>query len=355
MTTDLATMTSRAVPTHDYPALADRVEIEALRGEFNDAVMMRDYDRVASLFTRDGVWRMPDVPAELAGRDEIRGWGERVPVLVDYLVQTTHPGTIVLDGDTASGRAYVHELGRARDGRSVMNYAIYHDRYQRTDDGWKFSERFYEIRYLDTTALAGSPHNAGGAVRMTDPTTPTGLPLAAGRWAIDFTHASVGFTVRHLGVSKVRGRFNVFEADVVVGDDLAGSSLTASVALDSIDTGNGDRDASVLSPDILDVARRPTLTFRSATISALGGERYAIAGDVTIADVTRPLTLRAEFGGIETSIDGTRHAGFEAVGELRRKDFGIGTSIPGGFLGEVVTIELDVQLIEPQSPDGSDR
>jgi ketosteroid isomerase-like protein len=151
-------------PMNDLQAIADRVEIEALRGEFTDAVMMRDYDRIASLFTPDGVWRMPDIPAELAGREEIRAWGERVPALVDYLVQTTHPGTIQLDGDTATGRAYMQELGRARDGRSELNYAIYHDRYQRTGDGWKFTERVYEIRYHDTSQLAGSaPHAAGGA------------------------------------------------------------------------------------------------------------------------------------------------------------------------------------------------
>jgi ketosteroid isomerase-like protein len=146
----------------DFQAIADRVEIEALRGEFTDAVMMRDYQRVASLFTPDGALRMPNVPAELAGREEIRAWGERVPALVDYLVQNTHPGTIQLDGDTASGRAYICELIHLRDGSSHLNYAIYHDRYQRTGDGWKFTERVFEIRYLDTTPLAGSPRAAWG-------------------------------------------------------------------------------------------------------------------------------------------------------------------------------------------------
>jgi ketosteroid isomerase-like protein len=137
-------------------AIADRVEIEALNGEFTDAAMMRDYDRLASLFTADGALRMPHANVELAGREEIRAWGERVPAVVDYLVQNTHPGTIQLDGDTASGRAYICELIRLRDGSSHLNYAIYHDRYQRTGDGWKFTERVYEIRYLDTTPLAGS-------------------------------------------------------------------------------------------------------------------------------------------------------------------------------------------------------
>jgi len=145
---------------NDFQAIADRVEIEALRGEYSDAGMMRDYDRMASLFTEDGTLRMPDVPADLSGRDEIRAWLEQVPRHVDYLVQTTHPGSVLLFGDTASGRAYLQELGRTRDGRSFVNYAIYHDHYRRTEDGWKFTERVYEIRYLDTTPLPGSPHTA---------------------------------------------------------------------------------------------------------------------------------------------------------------------------------------------------
>jgi ketosteroid isomerase-like protein len=139
----------------DFQAIADRVEIEALRGEFTDAAMMRDYDRAAALFTPDGVLRMPNIPAELIGPEQIRAFGTRVPEIVEFLVQTTHPGTIQLAGDTATGRAYLQEVGRARDGRSELNFAIYHDRYQRTGDGWKFTERVYEVRYRDTTPLAG--------------------------------------------------------------------------------------------------------------------------------------------------------------------------------------------------------
>ena len=140
-------------------AIADRVEIEALRGEFTDSVMMRDYDRAASLFTHDGALRMPNVPVELVGQEQIRAWGERVPQLVEFLVQNTHPGSIRLDGDTASGRAYMSEVIRLLDGTSEVNYAIYHDRYQRTADGWKFTERVYEVRYHDTSPLAGSAPN----------------------------------------------------------------------------------------------------------------------------------------------------------------------------------------------------
>jgi ketosteroid isomerase-like protein len=140
----------------DLQAIVDRFEIEALRGELTDAVMMRDYDRLASLFTPDGTVRIPHINAEAIGRAELRAAAERQQGLLDCFVQTTHPGMIQVDGDTASGRAYIAELVRFRGGRSELNHAIYHDRYRRTPDGWKFAERVYEVRYLDTTPLAGS-------------------------------------------------------------------------------------------------------------------------------------------------------------------------------------------------------
>jgi ketosteroid isomerase-like protein len=147
----------------DLQAIADRVEIEALRGEFTDAGMMRDYDRAASLFTEDGVVRIPHINEE-ATREDIRARAEQLQGLLDFFVQNTHPGNIQLQGDTAVGRAYISELARFHDGRSQLNYAIYHDRYQRTPDGWKFTERVYEVRYLDTTPLAGAaPHAAASA------------------------------------------------------------------------------------------------------------------------------------------------------------------------------------------------
>jgi ketosteroid isomerase-like protein len=141
---------------NDLKSLADGFEIEALRGEFTDAIMMHDYDRFASLFTQDGVWRIPDANFSFVGREQIRAGIERLQGAWDYFVQTTHPGTIQLAGDTAVGRAYLSELGHLRDGRSVLDYFVYHDRYQRTEDGWKFTERVSEFRYLDTTPLAGS-------------------------------------------------------------------------------------------------------------------------------------------------------------------------------------------------------
>ncbi len=144
----------------DHQAIADRVEIEALRGELTDAVMMRDFDRVASLFTPDAVVRWPHIGKAFRGRPQIRSEIERGQGLWEFFVQTTHPGIVRLDGDTAAGRAYIHEFGRMREGSSHLNYAVYHDRYRRTADGWKFTERRYEIKYLDATPLNGAayPH-----------------------------------------------------------------------------------------------------------------------------------------------------------------------------------------------------
>ena len=149
-------VTTGQLPGGRFQAIADRVEIEALRAEFADAGMMRDYDRFASVFTPDGAWRMPHIDVEFVGREQIRAGIERLQGLWDYFVQTVHPGAVHLDGDTATGRTYVEEFGRFRDGSSNHNYALYHDRYQRTADGWKFADRVYEIRYVDSTPLTGS-------------------------------------------------------------------------------------------------------------------------------------------------------------------------------------------------------
>lgn len=143
---------------NDLQAIVDRVEIEALRGELTDAIMQRDWDRAASLFTENGALRMPEADIEIVGRDNFRMMIERLQGNWEFFVQNTHAGSIQLDGDTATGRAYLQELGRFQDGRSHQNYAIYHDRYERTADGWKFAERVYEVRYMDSTPLLGTAH-----------------------------------------------------------------------------------------------------------------------------------------------------------------------------------------------------
>ncbi|MFB7371391.1 YceI family protein [Streptomyces sp. NPDC056222] len=174
----------------------------------------------------------------------------------------------------------------------------------------------------------------------------TVLPLVPGDWVFDPLHSSVGFTVRHLGISKVRGRFNELTAGLVVGDTLDTSSITATVALASIDTGNADRDAHVRAADLLDVEKRPTMSFRSTRIAG-AGEDWTLEGDLTIGEVTRPITFDVEFGGVvDVPMDGSRHAGFDATGEFRRSDFGL--DFAPGFLGDVIKVNLEVQFVEPR-------
>ncbi|MFC8720470.1 nuclear transport factor 2 family protein [Kitasatospora sp. NPDC057198] len=162
----------------DFQPVADRIEIQALQAEFTDAVTMRDRPRLAALFTADGVLRMPDVPIELTGPEEIRVGGEKLQEQWEFFVQNTHPGTVRIDGDTATGRAHMYELFRLRDGRQGVNHAVYHDRYRRTPDGWRFTERVYEIRYLDTSPLGGTapgttrPETTRPAPAATDPAAP---------------------------------------------------------------------------------------------------------------------------------------------------------------------------------------
>ena len=186
----------------------------------------------------------------------------------------------------------------------------------------------------------------------TTASTTTSLPLAPGRWAVDTNHSSIGFSIRHLGVSKVRGRFTRFDADVVIGETLDTTTVNATVDMASIDTANADRDAHVLSPDIIDVTKRPTMVFRSTRIAG-GGSEYQVDGELTIGDVTRPVVLAVELGGVESFPGGPRHAGFEATTEIRRKDFGIDIAMPPGVsavaLGDVVKVVLDLQLLEPES------
>ncbi|MFF5962314.1 YceI family protein [Streptomyces collinus] len=182
---------------------------------------------------------------------------------------------------------------------------------------------------------------------MTNDTAITALPLAPGPWALDPFHSSVNFTIRHLGIAKVRGRFERLEAELFVGERIEDVRVSATVDLASVNTGNADRDAHVRASDLLNVEKRPTMTYRSTRVSG-GGEDWIMEGELTIGDVTRPVSLAVEFGGlVEVPMDGSRHAGFEATGEIRRGDFGL--DFAPGLLGEVVKIQLDMQFVEPKS------
>ncbi|MFC9894068.1 YceI family protein [Nocardia sp. NPDC127579] len=174
----------------------------------------------------------------------------------------------------------------------------------------------------------------------------TTATLKPGVWALDTAHSTVSFTVRHLGISKVRGGFTKFETEFVV-DESGAATLGATIYLDSFDTGNVDRDAHVRNADFLDVANRPTLTFRGRTPVTIG-ETFTVEGEATLGQITQPVTLEVEWGGVqEFPGAGERHAGFSATGAIKRTDFGVGGPMPG-MLSDKVQIELDIELIEPK-------
>lgn len=179
-------------------------------------------------------------------------------------------------------------------------------------------------------------------------TTTTDLPLAPGTWTIDPAHSSVEFVVRHMGLSKVRGRFGTFSAQLVVGADLASSVLTAEVDMSSVSTNNDDRDAHLRSTDFFSADDHPTMAFRSTAIEG-AGEEWAVTGELTINGVTRPVTFDVEFHGTETfPFDQAVHAGFSGVTSISRKDFGVEFDVPLGgdkvMIGDKVAIELEAQF-----------
>jgi polyisoprenoid-binding protein YceI len=173
-----------------------------------------------------------------------------------------------------------------------------------------------------------------------------------GRWEIDTSHSDVQFTVRHMVVTKVRGRFTRWAGAIELNeDDLGRSSVTVSIEADSIDTGHADRDAHLRSADFLDVASHPRLEFRSTAIERVDEERYRIHGDLTIRGVTRKVTLDTELGGIQADPWGARRAGFSARTKIDRRDFGLtwnqALEAGGLLVGEKVDIELEIEAVRP--------
>ena len=186
---------------------------------------------------------------------------------------------------------------------------------------------------------------------MTNTLAPTTLPLAAGTWVADPAHTTVGFVVRHLGLSKVRGRFDGVSAQLTVGDDVASSSVSAEIQMGTVTTGNSDRDAHLASSDFFNAETNPTMTFVSTGIAG-EGEEYTMTGDLTINGITKQVELDVEFFGTSVfPMDQSTRAGFSATGTLSRKEFGIEFNVPLGgdkvMIADKVALDLDVQLIAP--------
>ena len=175
----------------------------------------------------------------------------------------------------------------------------------------------------------------------------------AGTWAIDPVHSEVSFVVRHMMVSKVRGRFDTFEGTIVTGASPLQSSVTASIDLSSVNTGTQQRDDHIRSADFFEVDKHPKMTFQSTGVRA-EAEGFLLDGDLSIKDVTKPITLQLEINGFGPDSYGGTRCGFSAQGEINRMDFGVNFNgpipgVPGGVaVSDKVSITLEVEGVLQQ-------
>ena len=184
---------------------------------------------------------------------------------------------------------------------------------------------------------------------MTSNATTTTIPgYIAGTWTLDPVHTDISFTVRHLMVSKVRGNFTRFAGEIVTAENPLDSTVNATIELDSIVTGDENRDTHLRSVDFFDTANHQTMTYRSTGVRP-DGDGFVVDGELTLHGVTKSVPLRLELNGfLANSPMGTR-AGFSASGELSRKDFGIEFNMPldggGVVVSDKVSLNLEIEAI----------
>jgi polyisoprenoid-binding protein YceI len=175
----------------------------------------------------------------------------------------------------------------------------------------------------------------------------------AGTWAIDPVHSEVSFVVRHMAVSKVRGRFDKFEGTIVTGEDPLASSVNATIDATSISTGQEQRDAHIRGADFFHSDEHPTFTFTSTGVKP-DGDDFLLDGDLTIRGTTQPVTFKLEVGGFGPDAFGGTRAGFSATTAINRHDFGVSFNgpipgVPGGVIvSDKVTIHLEIEGVLQQ-------
>jgi polyisoprenoid-binding protein YceI len=173
------------------------------------------------------------------------------------------------------------------------------------------------------------------------------------RWVIEPTHSLVEFTVRHMMIANVKGRFSEVEGEVI-GDphDLTGATIQVSINTASVDTRVADRDNHLRSADFFDSENYPQMTFKSTKITKTGEGEYRIDGELTIRDVTNPITLEATFEGAGKDPWGGERAGFSAKGKLNRKDYGLtwnaALETGGVLVSDEVKINIEVELLKQE-------
>jgi polyisoprenoid-binding protein YceI len=184
---------------------------------------------------------------------------------------------------------------------------------------------------------------------MTTSSTATTIPgYMTGTWTIDPVHSEIGFSARHLMVSKVRGKFGNFSGQIVTAQDPFKSSATAEIDLKSITTGNDQRDEHLRSADFFEVETYPTMTYRSTGARFEDGN-YILDGELTLKGITRKVPLVLELNGFGPDPYGGTRAGFTASGELNRSDFNVSFNAPlqngGVVVGDKITLHLEIEAV----------
>ena len=171
------------------------------------------------------------------------------------------------------------------------------------------------------------------------------------KWVLDPTHSEIQFKVKHLMITTVTGNFKKMDASAETdGDDFTDATIHFSASTASVDTGNEQRDGHLKSDDFFSSEKFPELHFTSAKLSKKSPENFVLEGSLTIKEVTKPVTLDVEFGGIATDPYGNIKAGFTLSGKINRKDFGLTWNVPmeaGGLLvSEDVRILAEIQVVK---------
>lgn len=173
----------------------------------------------------------------------------------------------------------------------------------------------------------------------------------AGTWSIDPVHSNVDFVARHMMVSKVRGKFRTFSGTIVTAPNPAESTVTAEIDLNSIDTGQEQRDNHIRSADFFEVETYPTMTYQSTGLSP-DGDDFILHGKLTLKGVTREVPLKLELNGFGPDAFGGTRAGFTASGEINRKDFNVNFNAMmetgGAVVSDRIIIQLEIEAVLQQ-------
>jgi polyisoprenoid-binding protein YceI len=192
-------------------------------------------------------------------------------------------------------------------------------------------------------------------IRLKTKIMETSQALTRTKWSLDLSHSQIGFKVKHLMVTNIRGVFNEYSKDIyTTGDDFTDAEIDFSINPASISTGDLTRDAHLRSPDFLDTENFREIHFKGIALERINVYDYVLHGDLTIKGVTKGIQLDVEFNGIAMDPWGGKRAGFVITGKISRKDFGLtwNAALPAGgvMVGDEVTIQCEIQLVQQPEP-----